>query len=506
MVAMYRLTASGSLSPQKARWMASSQVNVWGQMLGSTRGGLHWVYPCWPRRWRWILSRKWYRRRRIQQQLQPPPEPTPAPEAHTTECNFTISITHRPQARPTLSLIASLPYCVCCLCGYDHSTPDCPPSSALPPAPHTCQLQTTEEDSTDPTTPLPQAILSDTDWTALHWDIWQAQDLNSIPPPPAAPSNGSQDTMTPPDSTARPSKSRRLRSQTTIHMYFSAINPNGHTANAPNVHHRPPTTSLPQQPPPTPAQTTSCPPTTLPTSTQHRKPTTNILQYILNRNTATLTSPETTSTPTLHGNPRNHQLTATITRSNTNSTTPTNDPSLCPHIPTTHRHRDNTETIIQQHSATAQRPIPRSPPTANNIDKLNNANSNSTPPNPNATHHSGPTGAGITANANSLTSPRLHTNHTQAPIIDTNSNSTPNADNEPTNYIPNSTTSTNNATYNCHPTATAPITNMNSTSITDNETNNSHPTAMDTMDNSLYSLNPLPTPTPDCEAVPETVG
>ena len=29
----------------------------------------------------------------------------------------------------------------------------------------------------------PQAILSDTDWTALHWDIWQAQDLNSIPPP-----------------------------------------------------------------------------------------------------------------------------------------------------------------------------------------------------------------------------------------------------------------------------------------------------------------------------------
>ena len=34
-----------------------------------------------------------------------------------------------------------------------------------------------------PPTPLPQAILSDMDWTALHWDIWQAQDLNSIPPP-----------------------------------------------------------------------------------------------------------------------------------------------------------------------------------------------------------------------------------------------------------------------------------------------------------------------------------
>jgi hypothetical protein len=47
---------------------------------------------------------------------------------------------------------------------------------------------------------------------------------------------------------------------------------------------------------------------------------------------------------------------------------------------------------------------------------------------------------------------------------------------------------------------------MNSTSLTDNETDNSHPTAMDTMDNSLYSLNPLSTPTPDCKAVPETVG
>ena len=52
------------------------------------------------------------RRRRIQQQRQPPPEPTPALDTHTTELNFTISIAHRPQARPTLSLIASLPYCV----------------------------------------------------------------------------------------------------------------------------------------------------------------------------------------------------------------------------------------------------------------------------------------------------------------------------------------------------------------------------------------------------------
>ena len=47
---------------------------------------------------------------------------------------------------------------------------------------------------------------------------------------------------------------------------------------------------------------------------------------------------------------------------------------------------------------------------------------------------------------------------------------------------------------------------MNSTSLTDNETDNSHPTAMNTMDNSRYSPNPLSTPTPDCKAVPETVG
>ena len=189
----------------------------------------------------------------------------------------------------------------------------------------------------------------------------------------------------------------------------------------------------------------------------------------------------------------------------TNSTTPTNEPSLCLHIPTTHRHSDNTETINQQHSATAQRPNPRSPPTGN-IDKLINANSNNTPPNLNATHHSHPTATDLTTNANSPTFPSHRTNHIQAPTIDTNSNSASNADNEPTNYISSSTTSTINATYNCHPTATALITNMNSTSLTDNETDNTHPTAMDTMDNSLYSLHPPSTPTPDCEAVPETVG
>ena len=40
-VARYRLTASGSLSPQKAWCMASSQGNVCGHRLGSTCEGLH---------------------------------------------------------------------------------------------------------------------------------------------------------------------------------------------------------------------------------------------------------------------------------------------------------------------------------------------------------------------------------------------------------------------------------------------------------------------------------
>jgi hypothetical protein len=189
------------------------------------------------------------RRRRIQQQLQPPPEPTIVLDTHTTELNFTISIEHRPQARPTLSLIASLPYCVCCLCGYDHSTPDCPPSSSLPTSPHICQLQTTEEDPTDPPTPLPQALLPETDWTALHWDIWQAQDLTSLSTPMVH-NTGPQD-PTPPDCPARPSRSRRLRSQTTIQMYFSPITPSGHTISVPTNHHRSSTTHTVQQPTPT---------------------------------------------------------------------------------------------------------------------------------------------------------------------------------------------------------------------------------------------------------------
>ena len=100
------------------------------------------------------------RRRRLHQQLQPLPEPTPVTTEHTTETNFTIGIDYRPQLRPTHSLIASPPFCVCCLCGYNHATPDCPPRAALPTSPHVCQLQTTPEDPTDPPAPLPQAPLS----------------------------------------------------------------------------------------------------------------------------------------------------------------------------------------------------------------------------------------------------------------------------------------------------------------------------------------------------------
>ena len=92
----------------------------------------------------------------------------------------------------------------------------------------------------DPLTPLPQALLSETDWTALHWDIWQAQDLNSLPSPMVH--SSPQDTMHP-DRPVRPSQSHRLRSQTTIQMYFSPITPSGQTINEPINHHHPSTTN-----------------------------------------------------------------------------------------------------------------------------------------------------------------------------------------------------------------------------------------------------------------------
>ena len=64
----------------------------------------------------------------------------------------------RPQSRPSLSLIAGLPYCVWCLCGQDHSIPDCPPPSPQQPAhPHVCNLYTTyDDDSAEDPAPTPQ--------------------------------------------------------------------------------------------------------------------------------------------------------------------------------------------------------------------------------------------------------------------------------------------------------------------------------------------------------------
>ena len=96
---------------------------------------------------------------------------------------------NRPQSRPSLSLIASLPYCVCCLCGQDHSTPDCPPPSPQQPNhSHVCNLYTTYDD--DPAEdPVPNSLaLPEHTWRALHWDVWNSQDpLDPIPPPKCRP-------------------------------------------------------------------------------------------------------------------------------------------------------------------------------------------------------------------------------------------------------------------------------------------------------------------------------
>ena len=66
------------------------------------------------------------RRRHFQLMQQPPTPDIPATVTlPNSENNFTIGTNNRPQLRPSLSLIASLSYCVCCLCGQDHSIPDC---------------------------------------------------------------------------------------------------------------------------------------------------------------------------------------------------------------------------------------------------------------------------------------------------------------------------------------------------------------------------------------------
>ena len=139
---------------------------------------------------------------------------------------------------------------------------------------------------------------------------------------------------------------------------------------------------------------------------------------------------------------------------NMNRTPSTNKSHSRLPTPTTHIPSDDTEAINQQHSATVQRHNLHSLP-IDVIDKTTNANSNNTPPNINTIHHCHPTETELTTNINSPTVPSHRTNHTQAPTIDTNSNSTSNVNNEPTKSIPNSTPpSTNNAIYNGHPTAT----------------------------------------------------
>ena len=141
---------------------------------------------------------------------------------------------NRPQSRLSLSLIASLPYCVCCLCGQDHSTPDCPqPPPQQPNHPHVCNLYSTYDD--DPAEdPVPNSLaLPEHTWRALHWDVWNSQDPMNPPSslPPAAQS------PTKPLSPSRPA-ARKLRhpppsrkrhrpiinpSQPIITQFFSAV-------------------------------------------------------------------------------------------------------------------------------------------------------------------------------------------------------------------------------------------------------------------------------------------
>ena len=175
------------------------------------------------------------RRRHFQLMQQPPLMDTPAPTMpQPPEANFTIGINNRPQPRPSLSLIASLPYCVCCLCGQDHSTPDCPPPSPQQPAhPHVCNLYTTYED--DPADdPVPNSLaLPEHAWRALHWDVWNSQDPMSPPPSfspapqsPTAPISlirpAARKPRQPPPSRKR-HRSNVNPSQPTITQFFSTI-------------------------------------------------------------------------------------------------------------------------------------------------------------------------------------------------------------------------------------------------------------------------------------------
>ena len=113
------------------------------------------------------------RRRHFQLMQQPPPPDIPAPiTPQPPETNVTIGMNNRLQSRPSLSLIASLPYCVCCLCGQNHSIPDCPPPSPQQSVqPHVCNLYTDyDDDPAEDSVPNSLALLEHT-WRALHWEV-----------------------------------------------------------------------------------------------------------------------------------------------------------------------------------------------------------------------------------------------------------------------------------------------------------------------------------------------
>ena len=182
-----------------------------------------------------LALRTFGRRRRHFQLLQQPPTPSNSATAmpQPPETNFTIGMSNRPQMRTSLSLIASLPYCVCCLCGQDQSTPDCPqPSPQQPNHPHVCNLYTAYDEA-PAEDPVPSSLaLPEHTWRALHWEVWNSQDpLDPIPPPNAAQSPTTS--IPPPSPAARqrrhplPSRKRNRKttdpSQPTITQFLSAV-------------------------------------------------------------------------------------------------------------------------------------------------------------------------------------------------------------------------------------------------------------------------------------------
>ena len=135
-------------------------------------------------------TRRTFGRRRLHQQppIQPPPAPGISPtHAEPATHQFTIGLTHLPNQRLTQSLLQSLPYCVCCLCDQDHTKPTCPPLR-VPHTPHRCHIVPTDPDDIDPAFPH---ALSQPDWKAPHWEVWnspaQHHGPTSPPTPPETP-------------------------------------------------------------------------------------------------------------------------------------------------------------------------------------------------------------------------------------------------------------------------------------------------------------------------------